>query len=64
MENIKTPSQKPYRVTWAQRVGKFYERNEQTVPGDDQVLAIVIAAIKRLPGVPAKSVRYQGGARL
>lgn len=57
---------KPYTVTWVQRVGnaKTYERNEQTVPGDYNLLAVVIAAIKRLPGVPAKSVRYQGGAKV
>jgi len=55
-----TNETKFFTVTWAQRVGKFYERNQQTVKGE-KMLHVVIAAVKRLPGVPANTVSYQGG---
>jgi hypothetical protein len=55
----KTETEKFYTVTWLRRFGNAYERHEQTVRGEN-MLARVIAAVKGLPGVPAKSVRHQG----
>jgi hypothetical protein len=58
METTIDTKKKFYTVTWSHKVGKLYERNEQTVP--EAALRMVIAAVKRLPGVPSSSVRYQG----